>query len=122
MIKSVYEEETENTETCSNESLDQLPKNFDNNIPACDRDFCPSVEVLESEKIANEAIKAEELDPTTAGALRLRYRIFNDTDHVRWFPDENKEPWFIADDVCKILGYKNTAKAIADHCGKVIDS
>ncbi len=122
MIKSVYEEETENTETCSNDSLDQLPKNFDNNIPACDRDFCPSVEVLESEKIANEAIKAEELDPTTAGALRLRYRIFNDTDHVRWFPDENKEPWFIADDVCKILGYKNTAKAIADHCGKVIDS
>ena len=122
MIKSVYEEETENTETCSNESLDQLPKNFDNNIPACDRDFCPSVEVLESEKIANEAIKAEELDPTTAGALRLRYRIFNDVDNVRWFPDENKEPWFIADDVCKILGYKNTAKAIADHCGKVIDS
>ena len=122
MIKSVYEEESENTETCSNESLDQLPKNFDNNIPACDRDFCPSVEVLESEKIANEAIKAEELDPTTAGALRLRYRIFNDTDHVRWFNDNNKETWFVADDVCKILGYKNTAKAIADHCGKVIDS
>lgn len=122
MIKNILDSEDENTETCSNDSLDQLPKNFDNNIPACDRDFCPSVEVLESEKIANEAIKAEELDPTTAGALRLRYRIFNDVDNVRWFPDENKEPWFIADDVCKILGYKNTAKAIADHCGKVIDS
>jgi len=78
--------------------------------------------VLESERAANEAIKAEELDPTTAGALRLRYRIFNDTDHVRWFNDDNKETWFVADDVCKILGYKNTAKAIADHCGKVIDS
>ena len=54
--------------------------------------------------------------------MRLRYRIFNDTDHVRWFNDNNKETWFVADDVCKILGYKNTAKAIADHCGKVIDS
>ena len=122
MIKNILDSEDENTETCSNDSLDQLPAKFDNNIPAAERDFCPSAEVLESEKAANEAIKAEELDPTTAGALRLRYRIFNDTDHVRWFPDENKEPWFIADDVCKILGYKNTAKAIADHCGKVIDS
>lgn len=122
MIKNILDSEDENTETCSNDSLDQLPAKFDNNIPATERDFCPSAEVLESERAANEAIKAEELDPTTAGALRLRYRIFNDTDHVRWFPDENKEPWFIADDVCKILGYKNTAKAIADHCGKVIDS
>ena len=122
MIKNILDSEDENTETCSNDSLDQLPAKFDNNIPAAERDFCPSAEVLESERAANEAIKAEELDPTTAGALRLRYRIFNDTDHVRWFPDENKEPWFIADDVCKILGYKNTAKAIADHCGKVIDS
>lgn len=122
MIKNILDSEDENTETCSNDSLDQLPAKFDNNIPAAERDFCPSAEVLESEKAANEAIKAEELDPTTAGALRLRYRIFNDTDHVRWFNDNNKETWFVADDVCKILGYKNTAKAIADHCGKVIDS
>lgn len=26
------------------------------------------------------------------------------------------EPWFVAKDVAEILGYKNTSKAISDHC------
>ncbi len=29
--------------------------------------------------------------------------------------DQKGEPWFIAKDVCKILGYKNPRKAVADH-------
>ena len=36
--------------------------------------------------------------------------------------DKNKEVWFVADDVCKVLGYKNTKDAISKHCSKVIDS
>lgn len=30
--------------------------------------------------------------------------------------DDGKMPWFVADDVCKALGYINTPKAISDHC------
>jgi prophage antirepressor-like protein len=28
----------------------------------------------------------------------------------------NNEPWFIAKDVCEVLGYMNPRKAVADHC------
>lgn len=34
---------------------------------------------------------------------------------VRVIRDANGEPWFIAADVCKVLGYANTSKAIKDH-------
>lgn len=29
--------------------------------------------------------------------------------------DENGEPWFVAKDVCDVLGYTNASKAISDH-------
>lgn len=34
---------------------------------------------------------------------------------VRTLTDANGEPWFVAKDVCDILGYSNASKAIADH-------
>ncbi|MBF0231851.1 MAG: hypothetical protein HQK65_02275 [Desulfamplus sp.] len=34
----------------------------------------------------------------------------------------NQEPWFSADDVCRVLGYVNPRKAIQDHCKGYIDS
>lgn len=34
---------------------------------------------------------------------------------VRTLTDEHGEPWFVAKDVCNILGYSNASKAIADH-------
>lgn len=39
---------------------------------------------------------------------------FNGFD-VREITDQKGEPWFVAKDVCEILGYVNPSKAIADH-------
>lgn len=35
---------------------------------------------------------------------------------VRTFADNNGEPWFLANDVCEILGYSNPRDAVAKHC------
>lgn len=35
---------------------------------------------------------------------------------VRTIADEHGEVWFVASDVCNILGYANSRKAIDDHC------
>ena len=40
---------------------------------------------------------------------------FNSTE-VRAFADDNGEPWFSANDVCKVLGYANSRKTVSDHC------
>lgn len=34
---------------------------------------------------------------------------------LRALTDENGEPWFVAKDVCDVLGYTNASKAISDH-------
>lgn len=38
------------------------------------------------------------------------------TQAVRVELDEHGEPWFCAPDVCDVLGYTNSRKALADHC------
>ena len=124
MLKKILDVEPENAETCSNESLDQLPENATEIQGEGDSDFDRDVrgETLPA-VVHEEPPKTEKLDAVTAGALQLRYRIFNATnDDVRMATDVNGMTWFVADDVCKILGYKNTAKAVADHCRKVFDS
>jgi len=35
---------------------------------------------------------------------------------IRVLTDDQGNPWFLANDVCQVLGYKNTSKAISDHC------
>lgn len=35
--------------------------------------------------------------------------------HLRIVLDEKESPWFIANDVCGILGYENSSKTISDH-------
>ncbi len=35
---------------------------------------------------------------------------------LRVIVGEHGEPWFIAKDVCAILGYVDSSKAIKDHC------
>lgn len=35
---------------------------------------------------------------------------------IRVIADENGEPWFLANDVCAVLGYANPRDAIAKHC------
>ncbi|MFA6688850.1 MAG: BRO family protein [Sphaerochaetaceae bacterium] len=50
-------------------------------------------------------------------AHQYRTRLFNGNE-VR-LREENGNVWFVADDVCGILGYKNTSQAIQMHCDKV---
>lgn len=40
---------------------------------------------------------------------------FNFGSNIVRVVSRNNDPWFIANDVCKALGYSNTSKAIADH-------
>lgn len=43
--------------------------------------------------------------------------IFNFTEQaVRIVADDHDNPWFAATDICNVLGYTNSSKAIADHC------
>lgn len=37
---------------------------------------------------------------------------------IRAFTDDKDEPWFCAADVCRVLGYRNTSKALSDNCRK----
>ena len=39
-----------------------------------------------------------------------------DDERVRVFIDEEGEPWFVASDICGVLGYANPRAAIAAHC------
>lgn len=72
--------------------------------------------------VQEHSVDENGLDPTTANALKLRYRIFNDTS-IRMVLDDKKDVWFVADDICKLLGYtQSTSKVISVHCNKVTDS
>ena len=126
MIKSIYEEEAEIKQTSSNESLDLLPETDpEETLPetaiVTDSEENAIVPVKQGSAIAPQADDYSQYDPITGGALKFRYFFFVNTS-IRSDIDADKNVWFIADDVCKALGYKNTTKAIADHCGKVYDS
>ena len=122
MIKKIFDEEPETTVEGFPESVNPLDENDPEIQGEGDTDFDREVRGETLPAVKEEPPKAEELDPTTATALKLRYRIFNGAD-IRMVQDENKEVWFVADDVCKILGYtQSTAKVISVHCGKVADS
>lgn len=41
--------------------------------------------------------------------------VFNFQSHDVRVIQQGDTPWFIAADICKALGYKNTSKAVADH-------
>jgi len=51
----------------------------------------------------------------TQGALAPVVFDFN-SNQVRVITDKNGEPWFLATDVCAVLGYKNAPDAINKHC------
>lgn len=40
---------------------------------------------------------------------------FNFGTHAVRVTTRNNQPWFVANDVCEALGYRNTSKAISDH-------
>lgn len=35
---------------------------------------------------------------------------------VRTITDEHGEPWFVASEIARVLGYTNPHKAVKDHC------
>ncbi len=43
---------------------------------------------------------------------------FEEGDNIRIFLDEKGEPWFVALDVCRSLGYDNPWVAVGHHCEK----
>lgn len=126
MIKKIFDEEPETTLEGSTETVAPLDEA---EIPTNDPDT-QSGDIVPAEYSGSSAhciaretgVKEDEIDPTMSGALRLRYRIFNDTA-IRMVLDDQKNAWFVADDICKILGYtKDTAAVIKKHCNKVYDS
>ena len=122
MLKNILDEEPETTAEGFPETVNPLDEKEPEIQGEGDTDFDRDVRGETLPAVKEEPPKTEELDPTTATALKLRYRIFNGAD-IRMVQDENKEVWFVADDVCKILGYnKKTADVIKAHCGKVADS
>lgn len=43
--------------------------------------------------------------------------VFNfKSNNIRVITDDKGEPWFLANDVCNVLGYANPRDAIAKHC------
>ncbi|MDD2978299.1 Bro-N domain-containing protein [Aquabacterium sp.] len=52
---------------------------------------------------------------TAHGASAPAIFSFESTS-VRTFVDDNGEPWFLANDVCAVLGYKQPRDAVAKHC------
>ena len=123
MLNPILDNDEENTTEGFPESVNPLDENNPEIQGEGDTDFDREVRGESLPAVKEEPPKAEELDPTTATALKLRYRLFNGEDGIRMVQDENKEVWFVADDVCKILGYnKKTADVIKAHCGKVTDS
>ncbi|MCQ2063712.1 MAG: hypothetical protein MJY99_10320 [Fibrobacter sp.] len=72
--------------------------------------------------VKEQGLDEGELDQQTASALNIRYRVFNDTA-IRTAIDSEKNVWFVADDIVKVLGYtKDTATVVKKHCNKVYDS
>lgn len=48
--------------------------------------------------------------------MNTEIQTFNfNTAELRILTDENGDPWFVAKDVCDMLGYTNASKAISDH-------
>lgn len=126
MIKKIFDEEPETTTEGPTETVYPLDEA---ETPTNDPDT-QSGDIVPAEYSGSSAhciaretgVKEDDLDPTMSGALRLRYRIFNDTA-IRMVLDDQKNAWFVADDICKILGYtKDTATVIKKHCNKVYDS
>lgn len=115
MLKNILDEEPETTLEGYTETVHPL----EGSNPVVPVEYSGS----SAHCIAKETgIKEDELDPTTATALNLRYRIFNDTS-IRMVLDDQKNVWFVADDICKLLGYtQSTSKVISVHCSKVADS
>ena len=54
------------------------------------------------------------------GTNKTNVQLFNFKGSDVRVTDQNGDPWFVAKDVCGILGYSNPRKAVKDHCKRSI--
>lgn len=121
-MKGIYEEDEEIEVKGGTESV--YPLDEKEAETGAENSLVP-VEYSESSAqciVKESSVGEDDLDQTIASALKIRYRIFNDSS-IRMSLDNEKNVWFVADDIVKVLGYtKNTATVIRNHCNKVYDS
>lgn len=121
-MKGIYEEEDEIETSATTKSV--VADSEEEAETVAENSLVP-VEYSESSAkcvVKESSVDEEDLDQTIASALKIRYRIFNDSS-IRMSLDKDKNVWFVADDIVKVLGYaKDTATVIKKHCNKVYDS
>lgn len=124
MLKKILDVEPENTPTSFPEA-GNLPTEIDPEIQGeGDTDFDHEVSGKKLSAVQDVTHKSEDLADE---AMNFVSRIFS-ADGEGFVVRPTKEVgtgliWFVADDVCKVLGYtKKTADVIKAHCSKVIDS
>lgn len=124
MIKNILDEEPETTETSFPETGNLLPEKETEIQGEGDTDFDREVRGETLPAVQEEPSKSEDL---ANEAMNFVTRIFSADGEgfvVRPMQEDGTGVvWFVADDVCKVLGYtKKTADVIKAHCSKVIDS
>ena len=77
-------------------------------MSAGERRTVGTVQTADSSDVESQQIVAE---PT--GLTLFRFQQQHD---VRVIADEQGEPWFVANDVARLLGYSNASDAISRHC------
>lgn len=129
-MKGIYEEEDEIELKGATKTVDPLEEKEaevvteKGDVNESDGELVPVEYSGSSAKciVKEQGLDEGELDQQTASALNIRYRVFNDTA-IRTAIDSEKNVWFVADDIVKVLGYaKDTAAVIKKHCNKVYDS
>ena len=124
MLKNPLDEEPETTETSFPETGNLLPEKETEIQGEGDTDFDRVVRGETLPAVQEEPSKSEDL---ANEAMNFVTRIFSADGEgfvVRPMQENGTGVvWFVADDVCKVLGYtKKTADVIKAHCSKVIDS
>lgn len=124
MLKNILDEEPETTETSFPETGKLLPEKETEIQGEGDTDFDREVRGETLPAVQEEPSKSEDL---ANEAMNFVTRIFSADGEgfvVRPMQEDGTGVvWFVADDVCKVLGYtKKTADVIKAHCSKVIDS
>ena len=124
MLKNILDEEPETTETSFPETGNLLPEKETEIQGEGDTDFDRDVRGETLPAVQEEPSKSEDL---ANEAMNFVTRIFSADGEgfvVRPMQEDGTGVvWFVADDVCKVLGYtKKTADVIKAHCSKVIDS
>lgn len=129
-MKGIYEEEEEIELKGTTKTVDPLEEKEGEiitekgDVNESDGELVPVEYSGSSAKciVKEQGLDEGELDQQTASALNIRYRVFNDTA-IRTAIDSEKNVWFVADDIVKVLGYtKDTATVVKKHCNKVYDS